>query len=116
MSDWERMEPLTNRDNQHEGPGVAYWTQWCKQFDDGTVGVVRRTFHPTATLGLACSTDYALYRSVAEPVRLVWGNYAGERSPAGVDENSVRRAAEDAEPPTDREWAEAETGAEWVGR
>ncbi len=114
MSAWTRHEPLATRDEAHRGPGVAFFAQWYREFPDGTVGVVRRTFRPTDALGTACDTDYALYRSRSEPDGMMWANYAGTAWSNRTDEEFVRVAAETAEPPSDQEWAEAVAGAEWA--
>lgn len=112
MSGWVRHEPLVSVDEEHQGPGKAFTAQWSQRLPDGTFGVVTRTFRPTETLGMACDTDYVACRDLTSPDDTeVWSNYGSTAWSDRVDEGSVRYAAEIAEPPSEKEWAEAVAGA-----
>ncbi len=113
MSVWVRCEPLVVPGGGHDGPGEAFVAQWWRELPDGMFGVVTRTFRPTATVGMACDSDYVVCRDLRRADdTLVWSNCAGVVWSDRTDVESVRLAAEVAGPPDDAEWAEAVAGAE----
>ncbi len=122
MSGWVRSEPHVIRGGRlsPEQSGDAFSAGWRRDLGNGLWGAVGRHFYPVIPSTppvsggpvMRCSTEYMVY---ADPDDLAgserWSGWSDTVWSDRVDEGSVRYAAESAEPPSEKEWAEAVAGA-----